>query len=353
MPTVTLYRLRPRGPMRCGAPGVGLEEALPFPTSETVFGAWCWALRDWRGTTALETLLAAFVAREPPFLLAAPLPWLDRVLLLPRPSLPIATDEDAGDAVRDKRGKRFRWVEEGLWWALLRGEPTGAAFADDGAFHQEQAIWAAGAASEALRALGMRNGTVTGPDASPSYWRVAVRPHVAVDRLTLAGALYHQAATWFAPGTDLALPVIWRDEAQRETLEGALALLGETGLGGARSMGYGQFDLAGTETREWPDLGAASAFATLSAYHPTEEEALSGVCDRPAAYDLAMSQGWVERGSRTYAVRLIATGSVLRRLPGRALYGEVVPVLTEEQHAHPVYRYGYAFPVPVTPTEGG
>jgi len=116
---------------------------------------------------------------------------------------------------RDKRFKRYRWVEEKLWRRLAAGEraseATDAAF-DDRAFHQGQQIWASGQAGaelstwlEELFSDVAEDGADT---ASPAFWRVATLPHVAVDRHTRAGNIYHLSATWFAPGVDLALPVI-------------------------------------------------------------------------------------------------------------------------------------------------
>lgn len=352
MPAVTLYRLRPRGPMRFGARGIELEGALPFPTAATIFSAWCWAIRDLAGAAALDRLLAAFQAGEPPFLLAAPLPWIGDTLLLPRPALPARrAPELVEDAPRDKRGKRYRWVEEGLWFRLTRGEPTGDAFDDAAAFHQDQTIWAAGEAGGALREWLAALASANELARDAVFWRVATRPHVAVDRLTGAGNIYHTAATWFAPGVDLALPLIWRDESVRDPMERALLLLGETGIGGERNAGYGQFALAGQTTRDWPDLGAAAAFVTLAGLHPTPAEARAGLFAEPAAYDFELSRGWLARGHYRHGVRLVSAGSVLRRLPGQERYGELVNVTPAPQSEHPVYRYGYAFPLPVTGVE--
>lgn len=347
MPNVTLYRLRPRGPMHFGARGVGVEGVTPWPSAATVFGAWCWALRDLAGEPALERVLAAARAGDPPFLLAAPLPWIDRVLLLPRPALPPSRAPEAGDdAPRDKRGKRYRWLAEALWFRLVAGVPTGDAFDDDAAFLQDQTIWAPGEEGRLLRErLDALAGA--GDDAPPAFWRVATLPHVAVDRHTGAGGIFHASATWFAPGVDLALPVLWRDPAAREALERALALLGDTGLGGERSASYGQFDVVGRETRAWPDLAEAGAFVTLAAYHPTREEVDGGVFDPPASYDFEVSRGWVERSTFQHAVRLVSAGSVLHRAGAGDRYGDLVDVTPEPFRAHRVYRYGYAFPLPV------
>lgn len=364
MPLVTLYRLRPRGPLHAGARGLvtapegGGEgqvvhlAAQPFPSAATVFSAWCWAIRDLAGAPALVAWLDGFTAGRPPLLLAEPLPWIGPVLLLPRLALPPgATAERRPDGPRDKRGKRYRWVEERLWFRLAAGAAVDDAFADDNAFHQGQTIWAAGAAGAALREQQARQAAALGQPAgaAPPFWRVETLPHVTVDRQTGAGNIYHTSATWFAPGVDLALPVVWRDgdPAQRALAERALLLLGEEGIGGERRAGYGQFDLIETETRDWPDLDGAPAFATLSGYHPARDEVAAGVFAAPARYELAVSGGWVERATVRHAVRLVTAGSVLRRPAGRALFGQLVDVTPAPFDAHRVYRYGYAFPLPV------
>jgi len=76
----------------------------------------------------------------------------------------------------------------------------------------------------------------------------------------------------------------------------------------------------------------------------------AGIFAPRAAYDLERSIGWVERSTYTHTVRLVSTGSVLRRIAGQAVYGKLVTVTPkpmEDVGAHPIYRYGYAFPYPV------
>jgi len=362
MAEVTLYRLRPRGPMcfgvrsfQLGSADVITKDVVPLPTAATFFSAWCWAIRDLSGPEGLTDWITAFRSGSPPCLLASPAPWIGDVLLLPRPSLPARRAPETSEPVqRDKRGKRYRWVAESLWWKLVRGEDIATEFDRDAAFVQGQTIWAGEEAGAALAArlttLGERVAVDVAEGAEPAFWRTVAMPHVTVDRRTQAGNIYERSATWFAPGVDIALPVIWRDEAHRARAEQALVLLGETGIGGERSAGYGQFDVAprddgDTERRTWPDVDAAATFVTLAPYHPRPDEVTGGVFASPASYDFVVSEGWIERTTLRQAVRLVTAGSVLCRLPGQSVYGSLVDV-TPAAMSHPVYRYGYAFPLP-------
>jgi CRISPR-associated protein Csm4 len=358
MPEVTLYRLRPRGPMHAGVRGIGVEGVTPFPSAATVFSGWCWAVRRLAGVEALEGVLAGMQEDEPPLLLAAPMPWIGDVLLMPRPWLPATSAPEAiGDAPRDKRGKRYRWIAEDLWFRLVAGDALADAFEDDNAFQQDLTIWATGDAGRFLAQRLRAIGEAMAPDAphgrAGAFWRVGTAPHVTVDRHSGAGSIFQRGGTWFAPGTDLALPVIWRDDTTRDVAERALGLLGDTGVGGERSAGHGQFDIAGSETRRWPDLAGGGALVTLSGYCPTREEARGGVFERPASYELERSQGWVEQSTHRYRARLVSAGSVLRALPGRGVYGGLVEVTPATFTAHRVYRYGFAFPLPVALPQGG
>jgi CRISPR-associated protein Csm4 len=300
----------------------------------------------------------------PPCLLAAPVPWIDDVLLLPA-LLTMPRADPAADGV-DKRWKRYRWVDEVLWFQLVSGDALDAVATGSTRLIHGNTILAAGAAATVLTARLAALGAQATPGVRPALWHVGTAPHVTIDRRAMlapsdtdayrgVAVPYQRGATWFAAGADLALPVRWADaadDATRQLIERALVFLGDTGLGGERSAGYGQFDLVGSEERDWPNVEAGADFATLTDLAPTADEVAGGLFDPPAAYAIVRTGGWVERGGPFHALRLVQAGSMLRGLPGRQAYGRLVPLREPSGNEHPVYRYGYAFPLPVGPSGG-
>ncbi len=128
--------------------------------------------------------------------------------------------------------------------------------------------------------------------------------------------------------------------------------LGEQGLGGERSVGYGRFDLLGIE--EWTDrtalFGTADApdFFSLSLYLPTRDEVDRGVLDAPAAYDCALRGGWIHgpggSDQRKRSLRMCVEGSAFPAVAPR--HGDMRDARPAAFTAHPVWRSGLAFALP-------
>jgi CRISPR-associated protein Csm4 len=139
------------------------------------------------------------------------------------------------------------------------------------------------------------------------------------------------------------------EEADRPGFEDLVRHLGSQGLGGERSVGYGQFEVRGLEVHSSAlfKKDGADAFLTLSLYLPTREEVAAGVLDAPAAYDCALRGGWIHglggTDQRKRAQRMCIEGSVLRKA-GQSR-GEVRD-LRPEGYPHPVWRSGLTFGIP-------
>jgi CRISPR-associated protein Csm4 len=197
-------------------------------------------------------------------------------------------------------------------------------------------------------------------------WSIDALPRVTVDRVSSASAYYEVGRVTYAPGAGLALLVRFNDEAQRPAFAQLLTLLGESGLGGRRSSGYGAFawelgpdlqlDLGTTGTR----------VVLLSRYLPHEDELVALRSER-AAYQLVRVGGWVysmgRPSQRRQRVMMVSEGAVLdtSAAPLRGRVADVRPVYRERRPhpqvgsgngtAHPVYRSGLALSVPIADEE--
>ena len=166
--------------------------------------------------------------------------------------------------------------------------------------------------------------------------------------------LYHVGEVWYAENCGLWFAVQWREPAWRDLLEKALSCLGETGIGGERSTGRGQFRWERWEGAEMAaPASSATRAVTLSLYRPTAEEVKAGLLDC-ASYRFRVRRGWLGspegQGWRTKAVRMLAEGSVIENT-GDA--GDLVDVTPEGFTPHRVYRYGLAFPIAVAEDADG
>ena len=343
MPTALAYRLVPRSAFHFGERGVGLEETAETFRSDALFGALCATLREGWGTRTLGRLLDGFrTGGEPPFLLSSCFPYAGDVLFFPRPMLPLVGELpfDAG-----KRLKQVRFVSRDVFAAWLAGADL-AGRAGPAAFVAGGRAWVS--ADERAR-LAARFGRDDAGELPP-LWSTTSVPRVTIDRATSASAIYRVGRLAFRAGCGLYVLIEWRDEALRPTLETALHVLGDAGLGGRRSAGYGQFRPLPPEPVDLPSPADADALLTLSLYWPTEAEVRGGVLADPARYDLVLRQGWMAspegRALRRREVRMLAEGSVLRASGGATL-GGLADVTPAGFAAHPVYRYGLAFPLPV------
>ncbi len=178
-------------------------------------------------------------------------------------------------------------------------------------------------------------------------WRVGVVPRVTLDRISNASQIWHFAELHFAQGCGLWFGVQFADPTVRESFEGALRLLGDTGLGGERGAGRGLFEF---DAYEWslPEPDAPTQFLTLAPWCPQPDQ-LSWLRKPNSAYSLALKRGWVGTPSlnslRRREVWMVAEGSLIDHEPefGVGALVEVQP----DGAPHPIYRYGYAFPVGV------
>ncbi len=334
---VRVFHLVPTSPLHLGEHGIGLEETAEFVHSDTLFGGLCFAWAEVFGPGALEELLAAFAAGRPPFIISSAFPRLGPVRLFPRPRLPLPADQAAEELLKD-----VRWVSEGIFRAWLQGNDLSSRVEPANIIGQE--VWVeSGERSNLPR---------TRPDGP--YWTVDIVPRVALDRVTSASNLYYVGQVRFAPGCGLFCLVRAEEDGVYGRVRTALEALGELGLGGERSLGLGGFSVEDAGPWEMPAGGPR--FLTLSLYHPRAEELEAGVIGPGAAYQLIVRSGWVASpawpGKRRKWVRMLTEGSVLVGDGGR-IYGDLADVTPAEPlpGAHPVYRYGYAFPVGVTAPE--
>lgn len=351
----TIYYLEANGPFHFGEAGVGVESSRTWPRADTLFAALCLELRSLYGEEALTGFLHAFPSATnpsamPPILLSSAFPYLGlgdyRLRLYPRPALALkGRDRDEGGQPTDKGFKKVALVSESLFTEWLRGEDVSKEQQAENLL-QDKEIWVT--TTERQPILATLKEMRLNRKGREAFWYEEPVPRVTIDRATSSSQIYHSGRVRFAPGSGLWLAIRWLDENWRDKVTAALKSLGDAGIGGERSAGYGQFTLNSASGESLPNVIGGRQI-TLAPYQPTVTEVQEKVLGEGASYGLLLRRGWLgspENGSlRHQTVRMLAEGSCFVG-NGRSHYGGLVNV-TPPNAPHDVYRYGLAFPIGV------
>ncbi|RLC91542.1 MAG: type III-A CRISPR-associated RAMP protein Csm4 [Chloroflexi bacterium] len=338
------YPLRPRAPFHFGVRGVGVEATALTARSDTLFSALCLTLRELYGRDGLEGFLEQFPTaqepnRDPPLLLSAGLPYAGKVRFFPRPFLPVPGLED--DPTEQKHQKKITLISETVFRAWVGGGDVLQYYERRNLLHSGQ-VWVTADERAALadRFLDENTGWVR-------MWTVGDVPRVTVDRVSSSSSVYQAGQVRFAPGAGLYLLVVWRDDGWRDRFWELLQVLGDAGVGGERSSGYGLFTPLKPQPVALPDADGTGRWVTLSSCWPLPGQ--EGILGPGTAYRLENRRGWMDspegRNLRRKSVHMLEPGSVLRTLPGQTTYGGLADVKPDIFTAHPVWRYGLALPV--------
>ncbi len=357
MATWTTYRLNPKpgAGFHFGLRGLEQEDSATYCPSDTLFAALVATAADLDGPQAAEAFAAPFAAGRLPFLLSSAFPIAGNLALLPPPHRRFELEEKRGQR---KFLKKLRYVSPVVFKRILAGEPLDA-YADphgEGLFLQGGRVWVTRAEQaalplewRALKASELRQKKV---------WQTGAPDRVTVDRASSASSVFRIGRTIYAPHCGLWFGVQWtsgEDAATRLGLEELLAHLGDRGLGGERSVGYGQFKLGlDAPVMDLPAAQPGKAALSLSRYLPAPAELPEALRGRDASYKLAAIAGWLQApgfaAKRRRQVRMLTEGSVFQTV-GRGPWGRLADVRPANWTGHPIWRYGYACPVGVSTEE--
>lgn len=359
------FRLNMRSPLHIsGDTGVGKEGTLDYLPSDTLFSA---LFVTWLELPSIRAeALALLQAERLPFTITSAFPFAADVLLLPRPLLPIAPEAKEGLTGRlpdkhaprqqkttsAKQFKKVRWVSESVFRTFIKGSSR----ADLSAYWQAAAllpgnIWVTKTEQEQLaQAVAERD-----EDGRLTLWRTVQMPKVAIDRIMNGSNLFHvgrahyvgNGGVWFLAEGDVG----WLDRIQT-----ALELLADSGIGGQRSRGNGQFILTVSAP---PDLGVTPtnpAYTVLLSRAAPRAAEMHLLQQDQASYELVSIGGYC--GDLPYLrrrVRMLAEGSIIGYAATSSI-GGLVDVKPDSdnptiQQAHPMWRYGVGYALPIAVAE--
>lgn len=323
---MTLYRIQiePRAPFFLGL-GSHARKAGVLVHSDTLHAALV-SVAARTGSPLLEHAQQLRVSSMYPY-------WKS-IYFYPKPFLPVPREESAKDDPKaGKRWKSIRLISEGMLTAWLAGD---TALSDN-----------TEALDDGLAALKTECANLPRP--LHGFLDRGLAPAVTVDRCGAGATPFDRRG--LRVNTDEGVGAWFLaelDEAQVVSFHDVVDLLGTNGLGGERTVGYGQFDILGIEPCPPDGVFApcpqADAVMALSLYHPTRDEAEAGVLDGIAAYDATVRGGWLDAattqgGRPRRALRMCLEGSVFPKT-GNGPLGDVRDVRPEGFGAHPVWRSG-------------
>ena len=333
MGTYTAYRLtfktqlhlgRATGPAQTGS--LGLQKTVTYIPADTLFSAICQMWATFYDTASLTAFLNKYAADDTvlPFTLTSAFPYAHNVYLFPKP----LTWTD-----RSKESKRVQFVSHNIFQEIISGNSP--VFSKDNLINSDN-VWISPDKIDPLKEL-MEN--------DPVIWKTATRPRVTIGSQNAGSEIWHVQTVQFNTNCGLWFAANFDSNETKQKFETLLRVLGDSGIGGERNAGYGQFNFAAVDDLEIPTADVGNQFVTLSPICPKSSEQLEHLLKGDIAYTLTQSTGWLSAtgsAQRRNQVNMFSEGSVLNTSENQI--GRLVD-LKPDTWSHPVYRYGYAWQV--------
>ncbi len=317
------------------------ESGVHFP-SDSLFGALIARMAELFGDAAVAAFGKPFLAGEPPLVLTSAFPRAGDVLFFPPPLYRKLADEVHHPGLRTKDLKKVQFVSEGLFRKLLKGESLAAIFGETLRWQDGKALLLAEETDKLPPAMRV------GPH---KIWKVTRRPHVTIGRATPNSTLFHTGRTSFNTGCGLWFGIQWldRQEDLSSKVMAAFTELGDAGLGGERSRGYGASTIEKMGEVQLPGKEDGSPWVTLSRYLPRDQAETIALQHAQAAYAIETVHGWISSpaapAQRRRTVNMLTEGSVLGPVDTNPP-GQMVDVQPDydgnRPMPHPVWRNGMA-----------
>ncbi|MBX3057270.1 MAG: type III-A CRISPR-associated RAMP protein Csm4 [Anaerolineae bacterium] len=360
MMNLTTYKFQPRSGVgfHFGEQGLELEESqVTFP-SDSLFAAMVATVAEQEGKDAADAFARPFAEKSPTFRLTSVFPIAGDLPLLPLPRLSVhtkATDEAEREKLLPRKfNKKVRFISPDICQKLCAAADMDAYLTEEkGRFLQGGAIWLTAAEQARLpkewRAISAAELT------QKQVWQQHNVPRVTVDRVHNNSTPFLIGRVVFSQGCGLWVGVQGADTAVTGRVELLLHHLGDRGIGGERSSGYGGYQLIKLDFT-WPQWEAGNGYyLLLSRYLPVMEEikpALQAPDKHLISYQLVTVGGWLatpyQPHLRRKQISLLAEGSIV----GAQVSGRMEDVRPEwVGFPHAVWRNGFALTIPVTAKE--
>ncbi len=313
-----LYKLKFLSPLHLSSDPLSLGKAEVVLHSDTLFSAIA------NSYSQLFEFPDSFF-ETPPFLISSAFPYARETLFVPKPLYPFQTKNS--DSFR-KKIKNSSFITMGMFEKFAKGEEIKLT---------EESFATGGFMSE--RPLGK------------AVYTASEKPRSTVPRAGGDTEIFYSTSIRFEENSGLYFFAEFPSEESKKQFDAALYLLGDTGIGGERTAGYGRFEFSAAEYE--PVFRQDSPyFMAISLYYPSETEIKNGILQN-ARYAIVSRQNWIFSGRaqpiRSKKVRMFTEGSIFRNAQGvSGKMTDVTPKVAEERLPHKVIRYGKLFKLGIT-----
>ncbi|MDL1955896.1 MAG: type III-A CRISPR-associated RAMP protein Csm4 [Candidatus Desulfofervidus auxilii] len=347
-----------------------------WPASDTLFGAFCWAIFHLYGKKRLKETLSAFIENSPPFILSSSFPCVfnsDRKIhFFPKPLLPdpdyeerkklIEKQKRIGEIItqdevlnfnlaflriseRLKDFKRIRYVSENIFWGMIKGNFG----------YSKICFWLKkrGSIKTDIEKYGFclitteerRQIDPEGELIDKYLFKEIDIQKNQIDRISFStgeGFLFFRKEIFFHTCCGLWFLIKTKD---KEFIHSLLRFLADTGIGGERTAGKGHFRFQ-IEKYEPPAVQNPNVFITLSRYVPVKDEidlslSLWNILNLRAKLDTLYS--YDNRGIFKKLIRCFEEGSLFTFLSKKESYGKLIAIGKIGQDD--TFYDGIAFPI--------
>ena len=335
MPTIA-YHLTPKSAFHFGREGLEQQTSSETFPSDSLFSALIATYAELH-LREVTSFIGSFPDtdhedRQPPWKLSSLFPMVGDLTFLPKPRLRLNSKTEE----RGKDLKKISYVSPIVWQQIVSGKLVDN-WKEQGLFLQSDKLWLTEQERVSLpfEWRNLARETLNKCD----VWKTDTVPRVTIDRRSNASNIYQTGRTVYADYCGLWLMAEANQNEQR--LDELMAHLGDRGIGGERSSGYGGFTHHKITPPNLP-VGNSNRSILLSRYVPTLKELQSDVLGEQSSYELIDVGGWSGTiGSPAHKrkrIRMIEAGSVMQG----EVVGRLVDVSPSSPMPHPIYRSGIA-----------
>lgn len=330
-----------------GEHGLGQEETAESLGADSLFAAMIARLVELEGEPAVEDFMRAFQDGNPPFVLSSTFPYAGHVLFFPLPaSSVLKPGKMAGEIgqAHVKDLKKVQYVSEDLFRGLLSGESLADYFASAHRLQGNSLLVSPAEVQTLPKELRLEDAEL---------WSLTRRPRVTLGRSPQTSTIFFTGRVAYSNDCGLWFGIRWmvEDTRLKNQVANLFMELGDAGLGGERSVGFGACQIESTGKLELPDT-TGGCWVSLSRYLPRADE-MDALMSEAASYRLETIGGWLDspsrRGQRRKLIHLIAEGAVLgpceRPVPGRIVDARPSYESDPDPLGHAVYRSGLALAI--------
>ncbi|MBA7539429.1 CRISPR system Cms protein Csm4 [subsurface metagenome] len=356
MGTHSLIKLALKTPLHFGEL-MDMEHTEVIMHSDSIFSALCYTSDRFLGKEAYKSFIEPFLKDNPPFLISSAFPYYEisenqTLYFFPKPLLFKEFVDKHPQNI--KIFKKIQFVSKDIFNAYLIGDDSfleeqfqrndGTIKSDN--LIQGNLIWL----SENERGL---------VPILKNIWKIQRNPRICINRKTKETTIFHYSRVYFHKNSGLYILIKNKDQANETNLFNPLfklfRYLGDTGIGGEKSLGNGQFEFK-IESNNEPftitlndDSGQSNQFLNLSLYLPKESEINAGIIDQNSFYQVINRRGWISGSSfLRKSINMLIEGSILNG-SGKSNLGKLEnltpKILKNTNPNYTIHRYGYCYPI--------